>query len=250
MPNFDLAITDSLAVITMTRGKVNAINPEFVRDLNALLDHLEDRPEIRALVLTGRGKFFSFGLDIPELYDYSPEAMTSFIQSFCRLYRRLFLFPKPLIAAINGHAIAGGSILATTSDRRLMVSGGAKIALNEVTFGASLFAGAVAMLQFACGPRLAETVLLTGRMFTPDEALTIGLVDRITSETELLPAASALAGELGLNAGPHFTSLKRLSRQPIADQWMLREPASIEEWIKIWYSPATREQAKRIQIRQ
>lgn len=250
MPNFELKLVDSLAIITMTRGKVNAINPDFVRELNLLLDDIERHPDIHAVVLIGQGKFFSFGLDIPELYELTPEAMTRFIQTFCDLYHRLFLFPKPIVAAINGHAIAGGCILATACDRRLMSAGNGKIALNEVTFGASLFAGAVAMLQFACGSRNAEQILLTGHMFTPEQARELGLIDEVTEDDKLLADASRVARELGKNHGPHFTSLKRLSRQPIADQWRIREPHAITEWIDIWYSPETRAKAKSIQIRQ
>ncbi len=250
MPNFELKLVDSLAIVTMTRGKVNAINPDFVRELNLLLDDIERHPDIRAIVVTGQGKFFSFGLDIPELYELTPEAMTRFIQTFCELYHRLFLFPKAIVAAINGHAIAGGCILATACDRRLMSAGNGKIALNEVTFGASLFAGAVAMLQFACGPRNAEQVLLSGQMFTPEQAKDLGLVAEVIDEGKLLTEACRVARELGKNHGPHFTSLKRLSRQPVADQWRIREPRAITEWIEIWYSPETRAKAKSIQIRQ
>lgn len=250
MTCFDLQQSDNLAILTMTRGKVNAINPDFVRELDLLLTQIEQEPTISAIILTGQAKFFSFGLDIPELYDLSPEEMTRFIRSFCDLYHRLFLFPKAIVSAINGHAIAGGCILATTCDRRIIADGNARLALNEVTFGASLFAGAVAMLQFACGTRNAEQILLTGTMLSPAEALQLGLIHQVVDSDRLLSQSTTYATELAANAGPHFASLKRLSRQPIADAWRIREPHSIDEWINIWYSEKTREQAKRIQIRQ
>lgn len=249
MACFDVAISDSIATVTMSRGKVNAINPEFVSELQEILNQLEYDDRVGAVVLAGNGKFFSFGLDIPEVYDYTPEAMTRFIQSFCDLYYRMFLFPKPVIGMLNGHAMAGGCILALVCDRRIMTEGRGKVALNEVTFGASLFAGAVGMLRYACGNRNAEKVLLTGAMFGPEESLQLGLVDEISPEASVVARAREVAADLSRHVGAHFASLKRLARQPVADGWRLRESVTIREWIDIWYSPETRAKAKSIQIR-
>jgi enoyl-CoA hydratase/carnithine racemase len=249
MPCFEITVTDSIATITMARGKVNAINSEFVAELSGLLDEFETDSSTSALILTGRGKFFSFGLDIPELYDLSPAEMTRFIRTFCGLYHRLFLFPKPTVAAINGHAIAGGTILATACDARLMADGNGKMALNEITFGSTLFAGAVEMLRYCCGNRNIEKILLSGTMFTPAESLQLGLVDRIVTGDELMFASGQLAVEQSRHLSPAFTSLKRLARGPIAAEWMTREQQSILDWINVWYSPETRERARSVQIR-
>lgn len=249
MSCFEITVADAVATITMARGKVNAINTEFVAELSGLLDEFETDSSTNALILTGRGKFFSFGLDIPELYDLSPAEMTRFIRTFCSLYHRLFLFPKPTVAAINGHAIAGGCILATACDTRLMAEGNGKMALNEITFGATLFTGAVEMLRYACGNRNAEKILLSGTMFSPAESLQLGLVDRIVTSDDLQNVAMQHALEQSRYVGPQFTSLKRLVRGPISSAWRTREDQSILDWINIWYSPETRERARSIQIR-
>ena len=112
-----------VATIRLERGKVNALNSDVVRELITSLDEAAQHPDIKAVVLTGTGKFFSFGFDIPEFLSYSRERFTEFLVSFTGLYTDLFLFPKPVIAALNGHTVAGGCMLATACDYRIMVDG-------------------------------------------------------------------------------------------------------------------------------
>jgi Delta3-Delta2-enoyl-CoA isomerase len=242
-------VSDGTVTVTLSRGKVNAINEEFVAELSAQMRALRDDPAVTAVILTGRGKFFSFGLDVPELFDRSPEQFADFLGDFCRLYLDLFTFPKPLVASINGHAVAGGCILALACDYRIMLAEGPKIALNESTLGASLFAGTVEMLKYAVGNRNAQEILLTGNMYTPSQALAMGLVDQLVDPDRLLPAAAQKAKEFSANYGPNFESLKHLLRQPTADSIDRREPASIQEFVRIWYLPETREKITRIQIK-
>ena len=103
---------EELAVLTLTRGKVNALDESLVERLSKSLGHLASDRDIRAVILTGQGKFFSFGFDIPEFLGYSKESFTRYLTKFCNLYTSMFLFPKPLVAALNGHTMAGGCILA------------------------------------------------------------------------------------------------------------------------------------------
>jgi enoyl-CoA hydratase len=91
---------------------------------------LEVDPVLRALVLTGRGKFFSFGFDIPEFLPFTKEQFTNYLINFSDFYTYLFLYPKPIVAALNGHAIAGGCMLALACDHRVMTAGKGKISLN------------------------------------------------------------------------------------------------------------------------
>jgi len=249
MSGMNLEVKDSIAVLTLARGKVNAINPDLTAELSGHLAKLAKDPEVKAVILTGRGRFFSFGFDIPEMYDYSNEEFTRFLDSFCRLYKEIFLFPKPLVAAINGHAVAGGCILALACDYRMMVDGPARMSLNEITFGSSIFAGTVEMLRYCVGSRAAETVLLTGRMFDANEALRLGLADELAEAEGFSDQAVQKARGLGQSSGPAYISLKRLLRQSAVDGWSAREAESIREFVEIWYSPETRENTKKILIR-
>jgi 3,2-trans-enoyl-CoA isomerase len=238
-----------MAVVTLERGKVNALNATYVRSLRERFDALEEDDSVRAVILTGAGSFFSFGFDVPELLTYGRQQLESFLHDFTALYTRLFLFPKPLVAAINGHAVAGGCMLATTCDRRIMASGKAKIALNEVTFGASVFAGSVEMLSAITGRRNAEQILLTGAMYRAEEALEIGLVDEAVLPERVLEVAERHALELAAGDPAAFRSIKKLLRGPVAAEMRRLEERSIAEFIDIWLSPGAQAQLQEIKIR-
>jgi enoyl-CoA hydratase/carnithine racemase len=248
MASLSVAYEEGLAVVTLERGKVNALNLDVVAELGACFDSLAGNATARAVVLTGAGSFFSFGFDVPELLTYDREKLEGYLRDFTSLYTRLTLFPKPLVAAINGHAVAGGCMLATTCDRRVMVSGKAKIALNEVTFGASVFAGSVEMLAAITGRRNAEKILLTGAMFRAEEALELGLVDEVVPPDSLLAAAGRHAMELAAGDRTAFSSIKALLREPVAVEMRRLEEASIAEFIEIWLSPAAQAQLEKIKI--
>jgi len=242
-------IKDTLATVRLERGKVHAINDQVVDELSQAFKKLEMDDSVKAVILTGTGKFFSFGFDIPGFIDYSPEAFTRFVTNFTGFCSYLFMYPKPIIAAINGHAIAGGCILTTAADYRVMVSGKAKISLNEITFGSSIFAGSVEMLKFCVGRRNAELILTTGAMFSAEEARSIRLVDLVTTESKLMENARRIAHDYAAKEGPAFESLKKLSRRPVAEKIFAREPEAIREFVKIWYSQATRKNLEKIEIR-
>jgi enoyl-CoA hydratase len=198
-------------------------------------------------VLTGRGKFFSFGFDIPEFLSYSREEFTRYLTNFTTLYRDLFVFPKPLVAALNGHAIAGGCMLALTCDSAI-VQEGAKISLNEIGFGSSVFAGSTEMLQFRTGSRASE-VLYSGAMYSPAEAREIGLVAEVVAADALPGRAREIAGEMAAKRPAAFASVKSLLRKPVADAMATREADSIREFVEIWYSEPTWSNLRSITIR-
>jgi enoyl-CoA hydratase len=249
MTHLELTRDRGISILAMRRGKVNALNVEMVSELHAGLSEIEADESIRALILTGHGRFFSFGLDVPELYPLPPEAFARFLGDFTRLYTRIYGFPKPVLAAVNGHAIAGGGMLALACDRRLMASEGARIGLNEITFGSSVFAGSVEMLRALVGQARAEQVLFSGGMYPAEEARDLGLVDRIVPVADLLPATFEEARALAERSSTAYGHLKRMLRGPALEAMRRREADSILEFVAIWYSDATREQLRRIQIR-
>ena len=226
-----------VATVVLERGKVNALNAAVVEELSATFAAILRDPAVSAVVLTGHGKFFSFGFDIPEFLSYSKEDFTAFLTRFASFYRDLFVFPKPVIAALNGHAIAGGCMIAIACDRAMMAEGSAKISLNEIGFGSSVFAGSVEILQFRTGPGAAD-VLYSGAMYSPVEAQRIGLIDEVVA-TALFDRAREIAAELGSKRPAAFASLKSLLRKPVADAVAIREAASIREFVDIWYSEPT-----------
>jgi enoyl-CoA hydratase len=243
----EVQLHSGIATVFLQRGKVNALNPAVVEELSATFRTLQSDTEIRAVVLTGRGKFFSFGFDIPEFLSYSREEFTHYLTSFTTLYRDLFMYPKPLVAALNGHAIAGGCMIALACDSAIMQEG-AKISLNEIGFGSSVFAGSTEMLQFRTGPRASE-VLYSGAMYSPADAREIGLVAEVVAAEALLGRAREIAGELAAKRPAAFASIKSLLRKPVADAMATREAASIREFVDIWYSEPTWTNLRSITIR-
>src|SRR5215831_18093399 len=211
-------ITDGLSTLMVDRGNVNALNGDVVDQLRTHLKKLETNPKVRAIMLTGAGKFFSFGFDIPEFINFSKEQFIAFLRNFTDLYTYLFLYPTPVVAALNGHAMAGGCMLALACDYRVMVNGNAKISLNEIGFGSSVFAGSVEMLRFCVGSATASTILYSGAMYTAEEAQRLGLVDELASEQELTVIATQAASNLGSKYPPAFASIKALLRGSTAEQ--------------------------------
>lgn len=239
---------EETAILTLSRGKVNALNEPLVEELTQYFRELENDRQVRSIILTGSGKFFSFGFDIPEFFDRSRESFAVFLRKFTSLYTYIFLFPKPVIAALNGHTIAGGCMLAIACDYRIMAVGKAKISLNEVEFGSSVFAGSVEILKYCVGQRNAELILGSGAMHPAEEAHHLGLVDQVASEEDLMGEAGSIARDFAQKDSVAFSSIKGLLRRPVAEHFAEREERSIQEFVDIWYSESTREQLKGIKI--
>ncbi|MBN2254355.1 MAG: enoyl-CoA hydratase/isomerase family protein [Deltaproteobacteria bacterium] len=230
---------EGIATAVLSRGKVNALNETVIDELTDGFRRLAEDGDTRAVILTGEGKFFTFGFDIPEFLQYPRESFVRYLTKFTDLYTDIFLFPKPVIAALNGHTIAGGCMLAISCDYRLMVPGKAKISLNEINFGSSLFAGSVEMMKFWVGTRYAERAVCTGEMYGADEALRMGLIDQIVSPEELYAEANKVARYYSGKDGAAFRSIKYLVRKSLADDFMGKERESISEFVDIWYSENT-----------
>ncbi len=249
MQSVHVSIRDALAEVRLERGKVNALDDGVVAELAGAFQRLAADPAVRGSILTGTGKFFSFGFDIPEFLGWSKEAFSGYLDRFTALYRQIFAHPKPVVAAINGHAVAGGCMLATACDARLMAGGRGKIGLNEIGFGSSVFAGSAAMLAYWVGQRRAQEVLYSGTLFTPEQAEALGLVDAVVPEEGLMEAARGVARRHADKDPAAFRSLKAMLRQPVLDDMAARESRSIREFVEIWYSPETWKRLREIRIR-
>jgi len=238
----------AITTVTLARGKVNAFNENMIEQIKSCFEDLSTNAAVGAIVITGRGKFFSFGFDIPEFLGYSKESFVGYLTKFTDLYTYLFTYPKPIIAALNGHTIAGGAMLALACDYRIMVTGKAKISLNEITFGSSVFAGSVEMLRYCAGSKNAQAVLYSGAMYSADEAKELGMIDQVSSDDMLLRDAGDIAADLSGKDGAAFGSIKKLLRDPIAKNMVAAEKISIDEFVEIWYSENTWKKLQEIKI--
>ena len=237
-----------ISTVTLSRGKVNALNEPMVEEITKSFEDLAIDNEVRSIIFTGSGKFFSFGFDVPEFLSYPKNDFIKYLEKFTNLYTYVFHFPKPIVAALNGHTIAGGCMLATACDYRLMVTGKAKISLNEITFGSPVLAGSVEMLRYCVGSRNAQSILYSGAMYSAEEAFQLRLVDQVSSEDDLTEDARKVAQELAQKDSSAFRSIKHLLRKPAAEQMIKREKDAILEFVDIWYSEQTWENLKTIKI--
>ncbi len=243
-----LSADKNIATIVLNRPKVNALNEAVVEELGECFQKLADDSNVKAVILTGEGSFFSFGLDVPEFLSYSKDSFIKFLTKFTDLYGYIFTFPKPVVAALNGHTIAGGCMIAIACDYRLMVSGKARISLNELTFGSTVFAGSVEMLRFLIGGRNAESALYTGAMYSAEEAKELGLIHEVASKENLRDSAQRIAEDFTKRDSRAFGSMKTLIRKQAGEEMKRRERDSIIEFADIWYSEGTWKNLEKIKI--
>lgn len=188
-------VRDGIAVITLDDGKVNAMSMTFFDALNAALDRAEEEKP-GPVVMTGRAGVFSAGLDLKLLPTLPPDELRKSMLAFGRTMLRVFGFPLPTVAAISGHAIAGGAMLAFGHDLRVMVEGPFRLHLNETAIGLPLPSWAIAMAHSAVPRRWHTQAILHARPYTAAEALERGIVDAVSSPERLFADALALAAPL------------------------------------------------------
>jgi enoyl-CoA hydratase/carnithine racemase len=140
-------------------------------------------------------------------------------------------------------------MLATACDYRLMVNGKAKISLNEIAFGATVFQSAVDILKYWVGARVAQDVLLSGDMFSADQAHELGLVDQVVNPDDLYDRAGAVAEHLGQKNPAAYAHMKKMLRLPVVEAMSAHERETITEFVEIWYSDTLRENLRKIEIR-
>jgi enoyl-CoA hydratase len=232
--------TDRIALVTLDRPPANALDRAFFEELTALLARLEADARVEAVVLTGTGRFFSAGLDLFAVFASEGAEFDAFIRAFDVGFGALFAFPKPVVAAVNGHAIAGGAVLAACADLRLVADGEAKMGLTEILVGVPFPRRIFEILQFACGGPAFQELLYHGRTYGPAAACARRLADEDIGAPEFLPRARAAAEELASRAPSAFRLTKRALRQDALARIEAVPPGVDPVW-DVWRSPATRE---------
>jgi methylglutaconyl-CoA hydratase len=225
-----VAYDGSIATITLNRpDKRNAISYELIEELLAVLDEVANSPA-RVLAHTGAGKAFCSGMDLDnlkELVGRSPEQNLKDSEIMARLFRSLYDFPRPTIAAVNGAAIAGGCGLATLCDFTLAVLE-AKFGYTEVRIG---FVPAIVstFLLRQVGEKYARDLLLTGRIIGTEEAYRIGLINEIVAAEKLIERARELASQLMENSPASLVCTKRLLSDHARVQLDMQIQAAVRE---------------------
>ena len=232
-----------IALLRMEHGKANALDTELLDELTESLDAVR-ASDAAGLVLTGTGPIFSAGVDLFRVLDGGRDYLEAFLPAISRALRGLFAFPRPVVAALNGHAIAGGCILACACDLRLLARGGDKpgrIGVPELRVGVPFPAVALEILRFAVPRQHLQELAYVGRTFDADDALARGLVDELVEPERLQERALEVARTLVDVPRGTFELSKRQLRQPTLDRLADLEREIDPEVYDLWARPEIHE---------
>jgi enoyl-CoA hydratase len=234
----DIEIEDGIAVVTLKHGKANALDIELCEALAARFMELR-KSNAKAVVITGQGKIFSAGVNLIKLSEGGADYIRKFLPALHGLYDAVFYQPKPVVAAINGHAIAGGCVLACCADRRVMANDGGRIGVTELLVGVPFPALAFEIMRHATPPYFFTETMLSGATFPAGVAAHRGLVNEAVEPAALLARAMAAAQELAALSPPAFAQTKMQIRAPVTERVAQSGKATDEAVTEVWAAPKT-----------
>jgi len=216
--NIDIA--EGIALLKMENGTHNRFNSDFIDEFQGVLDRFESGENARAIVITNNGKYFTEGMDIEWVMNLSSEVMTEFFINLFRFFHRVFTYPLPVVAGINGHAIASGLAFAMCSDVRVMRSEKAVCSFPEVDLHIEPPPGCIEMVAHAIGRYKTEKAFLTGRPYRGEAALAMGFADELVDSNKVLDRTIEIAKELASKPLSTYSAIKMISRGEIASSML------------------------------
>lgn len=226
---------DKVALLRMDDGKVNAIGPQFLASFSRAWHDVE--AEGRAVVLAGNAKAFSAGLDLKTLPALERPEMSAFARGFNSLFRDVLAYPRPVVAAVDGPAMAGGAILALASDFRL-VGPNAKLGVTEVPVGIPFPAPVAALVRARLPPQEHAPALYRGQIRGGEECVRTGWAHELVPSAQLVPRALELARELAEHHPPAYAAAKS-DAGPIVAQFDAFVKQDAERWVDVVMSEET-----------
>ncbi len=233
-------VSDNVTLVQFDHGPVSALDLEFLLALRAELAELAEGPDHEAggaLVLTGTGSAFSAGVDLFRILDGGADYVAQFIPALSGAFDDLFAYRRPVVAAVNGHAIAGGCVIAACADHRLMAEGRGRIGVPELVVGVAFPSIALAALRYATGDVGVADLVYSGGTHLPEEAQRRGLVDEVVPAGELLDRAIAKAEQLARIPAATFVHTKRSLRDRYWAEVETTGRQRDAEMLEAWKSP-------------
>jgi len=231
---------DGVTLLAMARGKGNALNIELLEALDAALARIEAESSL-PLVITGQGRSFCAGLDLPSITAGGAPYLQQLLPALTRALKRMVQFPRPVVAAVNGHAIAGGAIIMMSADHRIAALGEARIGLTELAVGVPFPAWPLEIARAAIPREHFGRLIYTAALVSPGEAHTLGLVDEVTEQEDLLERAFTVARQLAAVPAATFAISKRHVRAPLVEAAERRAASDDHEVFTNWTSEATQQ---------
>ena len=225
----------SIAVLRMAHGKVSALDADFCDALTAEIGAIATSGS-KALVITGTGSAFSAGVDLFKVLDGGAEYLERFLPAMKRFFQALLTFPKPAVAAVNGHAIAGGCIMAAACDHRIMAIGTGRIGVPELSVGVPFPMLPFVIVGSRVAPSAFRQLVFGARTVPAEEAVTLGLADEAIAPDALLARACEHAKKLTVIPPITFALTKRTFNTPLLER-VNAESSLNAEAQQAWASP-------------
>ena len=232
-----------IAIMKMQHGKASALDLEFTQEILDTLGALARGPT-SAVVLTGSSTIFSAGVDLIRLQSGGTSYIERFVPLLSKLVLALFEFPRPLVAAVNGHAVAGGCVMACAADYRIMARGSGRIGVPELLVGLPFPTAALEMVRYVVPPHNLRTVVYGGSTYSAEEALNVGLVDEACAADDLLACAVSKAEKLAALPASAFGLTKRQVQAPVMER-IAAGNAQDAEAASLWRHPDSLERVRR-----
>jgi Delta3-Delta2-enoyl-CoA isomerase len=242
----ELEERDRLRIVRLARGKGNALNPELVEDLHEAFQQAEADAGVRGVVLASASpSIFCGGFDAMEVFLFGESEIRHFFGRFLDLCRRIVDLPKPVVAAVNGHAMAGGAVLALTCDERVFAEGGYGFALNEINLGMAVTPGIVELTVRAAGAAAARELLLGGDPIPPEKARSLGIASELTPAGALLDRACERCTRYAGKPSEAFAAVKRSLWRGVKEV-MERDAEGIDVFVRQWTAPESVERRRAV----
>ncbi|HWL64740.1 MAG TPA: enoyl-CoA hydratase/isomerase family protein [Actinomycetota bacterium] len=239
MTLFSVEWREGIAIAHLDRPPVNALDRDLLQAIgDGFADLLSE--DAAAVVLTGEGSCFSAGADLFAVLEGSTEYIEGTVSALSAAFGSLFEFPRPVVAAVNGHAIAGGAVLTCGCDYRIMAAGSGKIGISELRVGVPFPTYAIEIMRFAVGPRHIQELTYLAKSYDPEVAITKGLIDEIVEPDALMERAFQVAHRLAQIPTASFEAMKKILRAPTLDRIARYGPEHDARARAGWASPEVR----------
>lgn len=238
----DRKLEDGILMLRLAHGKASAMDLELCEALRIELESVAESREADAIVLTGTGPIFSAGVDLPRMLAAGEDYVPRFIVALDSVLRAMFLFPRPLVAAVNGHAIAGGAIMAWAADYRLM-SGG-RIGVPEALVGVPFPPLALEIVRYGVPQQHLQAVVHLAQTYEANVALEMGLIDEVPDRERLMPRAVEVARQLAGIPHATFALTKRQLREQYLHNAAHMAASAADAIDAAWSAPETHERIR------
>lgn len=229
---------DQILELNLARPPVNALNPALVDELCIAIPHAVNEG-YRAIVLSGREGLFSAGLDVPELLQLDRDGMVRFWTGFFKLLETVACSTIPVAVAITGHSPAGGAVVSLFADYRVMAEGEFKIGLNEVQVGLAVPAVLQKALARLTGPHTAERLTVAGALISPQQALAIGLVDKVAEPERVVEDALDWCRRHTALPELAMRQTRRIARTSLTALFDDPDRLGLDDFVEHWFHEST-----------